>query len=163
MVRLSTFIEEQMICKAKDTSTGRGYANIVPSESAKDVVYGLIYDLTPSDEGALDVNEGVPFAYIKETLAVDFWASLDGRCPVDVTREGSKRDMLVYIDRERTEDDKPREEYIFRMNMGIKDGIEAGLPKDYVDRVLRLFIPEAGRKEVEEMARKQALSFQDEK
>jgi hypothetical protein len=119
--------------------------------------------LTPSDESALDVNEGVPFAYTKETIAVDFWASVDGRCPIDVTREGSKRDMLVYIDCERTEDDKPREEYIFRMNMGIKDGIEEGIPKEYVDRVLRLFIPEVGRKEVEEIARKQALSFQDEK
>ena len=142
---------------------GRGYANVVPSKNAKDVVYGLIYDLTPDDESALDVNEGVPFAYTKEMISVDFWASKDSSCPIDVTREGRKCDMLVYIDRERTEDDKPMEEYIFRMNMGIKDGIEAGIPKDYVDRVLRPFVPEVVRKEVEEMARKQALRFEDEK
>lgn len=52
--------------------------------------------------------------------------------------------MLVYIDFQRTNGDgsKPREEYIHRMNMGIRDALEAGMPRDYVDGVLRRWIPE---------------------
>ena len=149
----------QSLCEA----TGRGYANIVTSQNAEDVVYGLVYDLTSSDESALDVNEGVPIAYTKEMLSGDFWASQGVGQRIDVKKDGAKRaDMLVYIDRKRIEDDKPREEYVYRMNMGIKDGLEAGIPKDYVERVMRPFIPEIEREEVEELARRQALSFEDE-
>lgn len=70
--------------------------------------------------------------------------------------------MLVYIDRKRVVDDNPQEEYIHRMNQGIKDAVDAaGVPFSYVQKVMRPFIPEQGKKEAEEVARKQALSFED--
>ena len=142
--------------------TDRGYANVVTSTHEEDVAYGLIYNLTPSDERSLDINEGVPQAYTKEVLEVDFWASKDGRTPVEMKRAAEKRNMLIYIDRKRTVDDEPRAEYIVRMNWGIADAMEAGIPSDYVTEVVRKFIPEGASQEVKELALKQASCFEDE-
>ena len=62
--------------------------------------------------------------------------------------------MLVYIDRKRVTDDKPKEEYVYRMNRGIDDAIKMGVPKAYVEEVMRPFIPAEkdvkGRKSLEE-------------
>lgn len=72
------------------------------------------------------------------------------------------QDVLVYIDRKRVVDDHPREEYIHRMNMGIKDAVDgAGVPFAYVQRFMRPFIPEQVDNEVEGLARKQASNFED--
>ena len=94
-------------------------------------------------------------------LLVDFWASNDGDNPIDVTKEEEKRDVLVYIDRSRTTDHKPKAEYIYRMNKGIEDGVKAGIPKYYVDQALRQFIPEKVSEEVKALAIKQASGFED--
>ena len=93
---------------------------------------------------------------------MDFWASKDGISPIDVTKEGEKRDVLVYIDRNRTTDHKPKAEYIYRMNRGIEDGLKAGIPKDYVDQAMRQFIPEKVSEEIKALAIKQASGFEDE-
>ena len=70
--------------------------------------------------------------------------------------------MLVYIDRKRVVDGQPQEEYIHRMNMGIKDAVYgAGVPFTYVQKVMRPVIPEQGQTEVEELARKQAMNFEE--
>lgn len=140
----------------------RGYANVVTSSKAGSEVYGLVYTLTKDDEQGLDRNEGVPVAYTKEILIIDFWPLEDVRAPLDVTKEAEKREMLVYIDRNRIEDHQAKAEYVHRMNMGIKDGVLEGIPPDYVDSHLRPFIPVQERKGVEHLARRQALSFEDE-
>ena len=162
----------------------RGYANVVErggtaeaeagaaaeaaAEAAGDAVYGLVYSLLPADEARLDVNEGVPEAYTKETLGVDFWAS-DPRVEdgwVDVSGPAQRRDALVYIDRKRVVESRPRREYVYRMNMGIRDAVKMGVPRGYVDAVMRKFIPDEGegreKGEVERVAMKQALNFVDE-
>ncbi|OCL02836.1 hypothetical protein AOQ84DRAFT_357186 [Glonium stellatum] len=152
---------------------GRGYANVVESQAdnetanSADVVYGLVYSLLPTDEARLDVNEGVPEAYTKETMAVDFWASDpsvdDGQ--VDVSKPPQDKEALVYIDRKRVTEDKPKKEYIYRMNMGIRDALDMGVPKKYVDGVMREFIPEEEEEkagETKAVAMKQALNFVDE-
>lgn len=46
--------------------------------------------------------------------------------------------------------------------MGIKDAVYgAGVPFSYVQKVMRHFIPEQGQTEVEELARKQAMNFEE--
>ena len=125
----------------------------------------MIYALTPTDEARLDANEGVPFAYTKEVMSVDFWPAATGGKSDAVGGQGAeKRKVLVYIDRVRVEEGVPRAEYVHRMNMGIKDGVERGLSVNYVDEVLRKFVPVEGKKgmEVEELARRQAVRFEDE-
>jgi len=150
----------------------RGYANVVQISSPahntstdlpiSDVVYGLVYSLQPSDEERLDINEGVPYAYTKEDLSVDFWRS-EGKDTTDVNTKPEAVKMLVYIDRERTTHSTPKREYIYRMNMGIKDALAMGVPEEYVEKVLQEFIPDVNDKEVETLARKQALDFEDER
>ena len=96
----------------------RGYANIVETFDTRKVtaneVWGLVFELQPDDEARLDINEGVPAAYTKEDLYVDFWPAQKGGKP-EVDEEPRTTEMLVYIDRKRLQPDKPREEYIYRM------------------------------------------------
>jgi gamma-glutamylcyclotransferase len=117
-------------------------------------VWGLVYSLQSSDEARLDRNEGVPFAYTKEMLECDFWPAGDDRNGSskleDVTGEKpEKRDMLVYINRDAVTPSEPKEEYVYRMNMGIRDAVKEGVPEGYVREVMRKFIPEVrGEEEV---------------
>lgn len=183
----------------------RGYANIVstnpttipptistsnvtttssssaPAENNNHHVYGLVYSLQPTDEAQLDINEGVPYAYTKEYLSVDFWptSSSSGTniTVVDVVEleaqaqqqqvQQKKEMMLVYVDRIRTVDSRPKKEYVYRMNMAIEDALKMGVPKHYIDGVLRKFIPELDDvggvdRDVEELATRQAFRFHDE-
>ena len=140
----------------------RGYANVVEvsdTKKAKDCeAWGLVFRLQPSDEDRLDLNEGVPESYTKEDISTGFWPT--GK---DWTIDkAEKKDMLVYIDRKRTEADVPKKEYIYRMNMGIKDALKEGVPKKYVDGVLRDFIPDVEDENVSSFARQQARFFEDE-
>lgn len=165
----------------------RGYANVVETSSSNttnytnntissadhDHVYGLVYTLTPTDESLLDKNEGVPIAYQKEHLRTSFWSSDHGSW-VDVTKPATaEMEMLVYIDRNRTSEDEPKKEYIYRMNRGIDDAVKMGVPREYVDSVMRRFIPaepdegdmEVGqgkKREEMEKALQQAKRFEDE-
>ena len=133
---------------------------MVNSKNPEDEVYGLVYNLKSSAEDKLDHNQGVPFAYTKENIAIDFWESKDGEA-VDVSCHGIKKHALVYIDRKRVTDDHPKEVYIHRMNRGIKDALYgAGVPFAYVQKVIRPFIPEQGCTEVEDLAREQARNFE---
>lgn len=153
----------------------RGYANVVQinrrhskadaAKSYEDEVWGLVYTLQTNDEKRLDRNEGVPFAYTKEVLECDFWAVEDGAGPANVTEKPKQTGMLVYINRDMVDPSEPKREYIYRMNMGINDAVKEGVPKSYVERVMRKFIPENElvMGEVENAARKQAAEFEDEK
>jgi gamma-glutamylcyclotransferase len=133
----------------------RGYANVVEveetarrKENYSTQVWGLVYSLQPSDEASLDRSEGVPDAYTKEILGCDFWPAVNGdqdgsSKPVNVTGdEPEERDMMVYINRNAVTPSKPKEEYVDRMNMGIRDAVAAGVPEEYVKEVMRKFIPE---------------------
>ena len=101
----------------------RGYANIVKTstnststERQGDEVFALVYSLTRSDESRLDRNEGVPRAYQKDILDVEFWPAKDGQ-PVDVNDRGSMlvQKTLVYIDHTGTTEASPKHEYVYRM------------------------------------------------
>lgn len=135
----------------------RGFANVVEcpphhddddddlptkEEEEEEEVYGLVYRLTSGDEAGLDKNEGVPWAYTKEIVEVEVWDK--GGCE---SGKGKKEEVLLYIDRKRMVEDQPREEYVGRMNMGIRDAVERGVPRGYVEGVLRRFIPEEGEEE----------------
>lgn len=143
----------------------RGYANIVelpkneePQQRIPSIaephhhdhsreVWGAVYELRQADEAKLDVNEGVPVAYTKEYLCCDFWKkgeeSSGGRLGVGIEEEmAEERNMLVYINRRQMEDSRPKEEYVYRMNEGIRDALGDGVPEGYVKYVMRRFIPE---------------------
>ncbi|KXN91490.1 Gamma-glutamylcyclotransferase [Leucoagaricus sp. SymC.cos] len=110
----------------------RGYANII--ESKGDKVYGLVYEVSESDEKNLDHYENVPTSYVKKILTVIFLGKTDSII-------SSAKEMLVYVDVERVHYGPPKTEYIYRMNMAIADAIKEGVPEEYVQKTLRPFIP----------------------
>ncbi|KAH4125087.1 gamma-glutamylcyclotransferase [Parastagonospora nodorum] len=175
----STYIGLARLSGFKWLINTRGYANIVEtphpttSEGAKDEdedgdededeVWGMLYTLTPADEAQLDKNEGVPEAYTKELVRCEFWSAEETRGKIDVGRPMTDtRHVLVYIDRRRTTAGVPRAEYVYRMNRGIEDAVECGVPGGYVEGVVREFIPEDEVEGVEEFAKGQARGFRDE-
>ena len=102
----------------------RGYASIKPSESY--FVLGEIFTLSQQDVDYLDIYESVEEGmYLKSNLSVE-------------TSKGTI-DCLVYIASDSTPG-IPQEEYIERINIGIKS---ANLPDDYVQKAIRPFIPES--------------------
>ncbi|KAF2437930.1 hypothetical protein P171DRAFT_424878 [Karstenula rhodostoma CBS 690.94] len=149
----------------------RGYANIVeatsptqdppppaasePEEKEEKEVYGLVYALPPASLASLDISEGVPTAYTKERQRVSFWASPAPDSPARVARDyaaarvdttaqpptETEVEMLVYIDRRRVGAGKPREEYVGRMERGVGDAVGLGVPRAYVEGVVRRFVP----------------------
>lgn len=145
----------------------RGYANIAPTSTSSsnnpnpgyvaddtdNEVWGLVYDLSAADEKKLDLNEGVPWAYEKKMVAVEFWP---------VSGKPEVVNMLVYIDFKRDQGGhQPKAEYVHRMNMGIDDAVRAGVPQAYVDVVLRRYIPEVDRRAIQVPVR-QVADFRDE-
>ncbi|KAL9104883.1 MAG: hypothetical protein Q9163_000200 [Psora crenata] len=140
----------------------RGYANVIRDDDGSHV-YGLIYTLTLTDEAALDRNEGVPNVYEKALIPVNFWSPEDGNV-VDTTQKSEVKSMLVYIDSKRNSESKPKKEYIYRMNAGVKDALAAGVPKAYIGNVIRKFIPEASEADAfaKNIARRQANRFVEE-
>jgi hypothetical protein len=121
---------------------GRGYANIVPSPG--DVVYGLVYEISDTDETSLDKSEGVPRAYVKEIMSADFIPRCDttsDNSQLANTDQPRRIDALVYVDFKRVTESKPKEEYIYRINKGIVDGEKEGIPSDYFKKYFRPFIP----------------------
>ena len=101
----------------------RGYASITPSES--EFVLGEVFTLSQQDIDYLDIYESVEEGmYLKSNLTIE-------------TSKGTI-DCLVYIASDSTPG-IPKEEYIERINLGIKS---ANLPDDYVQKAIRPFIPE---------------------
>ncbi|KAJ7047071.1 Butirosin biosynthesis, BtrG-like protein [Mycena alexandri] len=114
----------------------RGYANIVPSQD--DEVWALVYELSPADEDKLDIFEGVPDSYVKQTVPVEYY----GKKGYGEMRDGKRMvDALVYVDVERVTEGPPKTEYIRRMNAAIADALTEGISKTYIEKYLRPCIP----------------------
>jgi gamma-glutamylcyclotransferase (GGCT)/AIG2-like uncharacterized protein YtfP len=97
--------------------TTRGCASVVRSVS--DLVLGVVYGISETDEESLDLCEWVPDGSYRKALL-----------PVQ-TGEGEVA-CLVYVDRLQQEG-APRQEYAERIKQGIRD---AGFPTLYVERYL---------------------------
>jgi hypothetical protein len=173
----STFLGIGRLASHNWIINSRGYANVArinastpPVDAGFPEAWGAVYRLSGSDEARLDRNEGVPYAYTKERLGVEFWPVREAAGEEEGGREGEGRTggkqmtMLVYVDYRRAAWGRPQEEYVYRMNRGIEDALRWGVPRGYVERVVRKFIPGAegldgGRSEV--LALKQAEEFVD--
>lgn len=100
----------------------RGFANVVTS--TEDEVEGVLFEISATDEVSLDRYEGVKSGcYYKADLPVVY--------------EGQEKVALVYVDRV-TDEGRPREEYIQRINSGLAD---ANLSNAYVARYVRKYLP----------------------
>lgn len=106
-------------------------------------VWGLLYAMSEDgvDEVALDRYEGVATgAYDKLDLEVEMFdvrSDVDGKGAVIVQGIAKAEKVLVYVNRRMTEDGKAKKEYVGRMNRGIKDAVERGVPREYVEKWMR--------------------------
>jgi len=140
----------------------RGFATIVRSKN--DHVWAMVYDLTAKDEATLDINEGVPFSYVKKYLEVTLWeaniADDAGESIPPGSSTGRTISSLIYVD-ERSEEGPPKKEYIYRVGMGIEDAIANGVPVEYFEKYVRPFIPKKSREELEEIAEPRVFRQRD--
>ncbi|KAF9014082.1 Butirosin biosynthesis, BtrG-like protein [Cyathus striatus] len=135
----SKFIGIAVLQDWKWIINGRGYANIIPTPG--DIVYGSVYELSPSDESSLDRYEGVPKYYGKQTLSVNFTST---------TGEEKVVDTLVYVDEHDVVPGEPKAEYIDRMNWAIVDGVKCGIPRAYIQKYIRPFIRADSEEDLQE-------------
>ena len=124
----------------------RGYANLVAAPASEptttdNIIYGLVYELPPQDESLLDGFEGVPWAYTKEAHPIELWEEVNGEKSEPLTTPGTMVKALVYIDRIRIQKDKPKEEYIGRMQRAISEAAEKGIPMSWIENVMGEFLP----------------------
>lgn len=149
----------------------RGYANVVeapkvpyqaslarwlgPLMTAHDIeqgdlrqdnlrTYGMVYELTPEDEKQMDRFEDVPNSYTKEEAIVEFWPRRAGDLgKVNLLRRGKRVKVVFYCDRNNTTDspDNIFRAYSYKMNQGIVDALEEGIPEGYINECIRPFIP----------------------
>ncbi|KAK2462669.1 hypothetical protein APHAL10511_005285 [Amanita phalloides] len=112
-----------------------GYANIVPS--AKDVVYGMIYEVDQTVEAQL--GQQAYRHYTRQLLRIETSNVDDNRGP---KYAHNYVNAVIYVDkRDGTERGRPSAGYIHLMNRAIEKAISVGLPKKYVDKYLRPHIP----------------------
>lgn len=129
--------EEEAVKEQKDKGI------LEDSDEEASEVYGMLYLLPTGDEERLDRYEGVPWAYEKAYLEAD-WVSRTEAVSTNggtyVREELTPVKVLVYVDRKRVKDGKPKEEYVGRMERGIRDAVENwGMSEQYAVRVMRRF------------------------
>lgn len=115
----------------------RGYSNVVelggkqggpPPVTWDGGVWGLLYLIPPEDEDKLDRYEGVPYAYGKQHMSLLRVRDEQG---MPLERPEVVK-ALVYVDTQRTVGDMPKEEYVVRMERGIKEAEEEwGMAAEY--------------------------------
>ncbi|KAF2834145.1 hypothetical protein M501DRAFT_903489, partial [Patellaria atrata CBS 101060] len=138
----------------------RGFANVVADPTA--YVDGVCYRLVGSDEGLLDLAEGVPTAYQKVDVEIELFQappSLLGRDVANIVRyrrhrqpsvlqdseswpRGTPATALVYLSNKYTSPGMPWDEYILRMEEGLREALRIGISKAYVDRDVRPWLVE---------------------
>ncbi|KAL4901812.1 hypothetical protein BDW74DRAFT_70585 [Aspergillus multicolor] len=142
----------------------------VPESISKSIphggVYGVLYEMSAEDERVMDGYEGVYHSAgeskrgDKVPLSIRPKEQKDGdynKWYVDARvvewlderyRErngfegvGGNIRVLVYVDEKRVKVEKPKEEYIPRMNRAIREAVELGFPEDWTEEVMRPSIP----------------------
>lgn len=96
-------------------------------------------------------------------LRVETWFEDAAGKNVDISRSGKWETVLCYVDASRVEEAKPRDEYVHRINMGLRDARRKGMPEAYVDKSLRPFIPAEKAGELEREAKVKVFTAKGEK
>ncbi|CAG8062760.1 unnamed protein product [Penicillium salamii] len=134
-------------------------AHEIPVSGSEDTVYGVLYEMDLRDETVLDMYEGIDVRAEDsdgQFVDVNVRPKEQGRGSYNkwfVKAEAVKWldehenpetevDALVYVDEGCVTLSEPNFEYIARMNRGIHESVQLGLPQRWVDEVIRKFIPE---------------------
>lgn len=133
------------------------------TEEENDVVFGVLYEMTPEDEYLLDGYEGIdhsaPASQYGDRIPVpirpreqEHGAYNKWYVPAKiikwlVTEETANEEdditVLLYVDEKRVTAGPPKFEYVGRMNRAIRESLELGMPRNWVESVVRKVIPES--------------------
>lgn len=139
-------------------------AHKIPISGSEDTIYGVLYQMDLGDERILDgyegvdtsaidagVEDGVPVSirpkvqgegsYNKWFVEADVVKWLDGAEGFKAGLDEGKVPVLVYVDENCVKLSGPKFEYIARMNRAIRESVGLGVPKEWVEEVMRKFIP----------------------
>lgn len=133
-----------------------------------DVVFGVLYEMTAEDELLLDGYEGVDYSappsqydaiidtrirpreqedgsYNKWYVParVTKWLHRDSHDAAEEEKQKDDVTVLLYVDEKRLTPAAPKFEYIARMNRAIAESVELGMPKTWVESVIRPAIPDS--------------------
>lgn len=128
-----------------------GFGNIVPG-AADDEVWGTLSFLTAQHEAALDKSEEIDWWHQKQKVKVRRVTPLKDSADSSGSQEGDgdKVEATTYIDVKRTGEGVISKEYLVWMRKAIEDGLQIGVPKSYVDKYMKKYLPEnedVGREE----------------
>jgi hypothetical protein len=110
-----------------------------------DRTYGMVFQLGEEDERKMDEYEDVPESYTKETAMVELWARKEGQeGAIDMTKRSRRVRVVFHTDRKHTTDSKQLSAgaYSYKINQGIMDAVEEGIPQGYINECLRPFVPD---------------------
>jgi hypothetical protein len=142
-------------------------ADKIPISGVEDTVFGVLYEMDVGDERILDGYEGIDREadvvkpgpggidvdirpreqgegdynkwYVE--AGVVRWLDEDARRVWGDGGSEEKVRVLVYVDEERVVVSKPNAEYIPRMNRAMREAEELGVSGEWLEDVLRRFIP----------------------
>jgi gamma-glutamylcyclotransferase len=105
----------------RSVKTGSGVADVVAS--AGEAVWGVLYDLEPSDVAVLDRKEGAGWAYVRRPVRVD-------------TIDGAAVNAFLYtVLHKESQEVPPSNAYLSRLIQGAR---RRGLPDPYLRKLERL-------------------------
>jgi hypothetical protein len=110
-----------------------------------DRTYGMVFQMSHEDEQKMDEYEDVPESYTKETAMVELWTRKEGQeGPLDITKRCRRVQVMFHVDREHTADSVQLSAgaYSYKINQGIMDATEEGVPESYIKDCIRPFVPD---------------------
>jgi gamma-glutamylcyclotransferase len=109
-------------------------------------VYGVIYQMTEADEAKLDEFQEHPATYSKESKVIECWAApLDGSKHITITEGFRRCRVFFYVDRSNTSKSTGScsPEVAYKLQQGILDALDLGIPAKYIDGCVRPYLPGA--------------------
>lgn len=107
-------------------------------------VYGMVYNMSEEDEALLDSYQDVPASYTKQWQWIELWARPEGHVgKIDLSKKARRAKVTFYADRQHTTPSPAAciPELAYKIQQGVLDAIDQGVPPKYIDECIRPFLP----------------------
>ncbi|KAF4541129.1 Aig2-like protein [Lasiodiplodia theobromae] len=111
----------------------RGYANVVEIPTP--------FSVATAHEGQEKEKDGDGDEDDESDVVYGIVYALPPAPSADEESLDAAEGVLVYVDRLRTAEGVAKEEYVGRMNEAVRDAVALGVPRGWVERCVRRFIP----------------------
>jgi len=107
-------------------------------------VYGMIYQMSEEDEAILDSYQDVPESYSKHWQWVELWTRPEGQAgKLDISKRPRRVKVTFYADKNHVTKSTSAciPELAYKIQQGISDAINQGVPEKYIDTCIRPYLP----------------------